>query len=276
MAGIVDTSAANTSASAGVTVNANGLFGNQKGAYTEIFAATSEKTYWLELIVTSPIFDEPFLIDISTGANLAEAVQIANIPFYGNGDLNPMKLLLPITIGANQRVSVRCQSGTAGSSIEIMMYLYNDASYGTSTENSTLGSNAGTSRGVAVDAGLLANTKGAYSELVASIGHKANYIVLIVGPNDNDGQSDSSFLLDVALGIGKNVIVQNILHKSSAVELQSDAYAFWQDIESGDSVSVRAQSTTGDSLDRIRDVSILAFNMTSPGGVRNPLRGPVG
>jgi len=264
---IVDQSTAITASSTGAIVTSGGGT-HTKGAWTEVVASTSEETYWLQLVTLPILADENFLIDIGVGAAASEVVKIANIPVFLNTPVSSPVVIspMPLTIPSGSRVSIRVQSTTANDSLQFMLFLSNNNEFGTSSENETIGALTASSKGTPVDAGGTVNTKGAYAELSSSISIDYNYIVVMIGNNDNNTQVNGTFLVDVADGAAASEVdrVSNTMFNSSTSELASSAQPFFQSFTSGSRVSSRVQSTVTDATDRVIDVAIIGFKLDAP------------
>ena len=268
---ITDSSTANTGASIGDVMTSSGS-ANTKGTWDEAIASTSEETYWVKLILSTPsgVTDENYLIDIGVGAAASEVVQIANIPIFINS-IGQLELLMPITIASGARVAVRCQATAGAQSINYMLFLSNDDSFGTSTSNETWGALTASSKGTDVDPGGTDNTKGAYTELVASSGITTDYMILICGNSDNNGQVTQQYLLDVSTGAASSEVVSigNMQFYSSGSERESSSFHFFNTIASGTRVAGRCQSNAAAAAgtnDRLIDMAIIAFDITPPAG----------
>lgn len=281
---IVDQSAAVTASSIGITVTASGS-ANTKGSYTELISSTSEETYWHTFLIKAPAAaaDDGFLVDIAVGAAASESVIVANIPFFANlgGQID---VKFPYTIASGTRISVRCQSPGGGNTIEVMSYHSNDSGLGTSTVNETLGAVTASSRGTTIDPGATDNTKGGYTQLIASTAAEYNYLLIFLGNNNNNAQSNQSYLVDIAVGATPTVAIENILFTSGAAELSSISTSVYHTIASGTAVEAQCQSSAGNAAgatDRNMDITVIGFAITAPAGgsasgARNPFVGPIG
>lgn len=264
---IVDQSTANTGASIGDLMVSGGS-NHTKGAYDEAIASTSEETYWITLVLKGAEADESYLVDISVGAASSEVVRIANIPYFGNPAVasGVLSVTMPLTIAASSRVAVRCQATFTSQNLEYMIYLSNDDSFGTSTSNETIGVSTATSFGTDVTPDGTINTKGAYAELIASTSINSNYVVVFCGNSDSNGQTNQSYLVDIATGSAASEVDEliNIPFVSNAVELDSQSYSFFHSISSGTRLSSRCQSDNVAAS--LIDVSVIAFDIVAPAG----------
>ena len=162
-------------------------------------------------------------------------------------------------------------TGNANYLAIFMLYLSNDDSLGTSTSNETWGDQTGTSQGTDVDPGGTDNTKGSYSELIASSGIAADYLVVFGGNSNNNNQTIQRYLFDIATGAASSEVddIPNIPFFSHNQELVSTAYSFFHSVSSSTRVSARCQSdnaVAAGTNDRLIDIAIIAFDITAPAG----------
>ena len=252
---------------------------NVKGSWVELIASTSNDNEWIT--VTLGLSSTSYtkigcLVDIGVGAASSESVVISNIAFVtpGDGSLGPYSLTLPLTIPSGSRVSARTQCSAGSRDLGVGVHLGTEAAFGTSSSNITLGADTSASVGTVVDPGGSANTKGAWSQLVASTSADIDYLVVCIGTVANPTVGvDASFLVDIATGAAssESVIIPNISFGTDNLEVNSQRHiVFLQNIPSGTRVAARSQSTETDATDRLLDVSIIGCNMTAPSSGGTP------
>lgn len=269
---ITDSSAAVTATSLGVVVTSNAT-ANTKGSYTELIASTSEETYWVQIVLKCPLAvqDRGFLIDLATGAAASEVVKVANIPFFANAN-GLISQPFPLTIPSSTRVAARCQDSGGGNAVEMMIYLSNDSGYGTSTVNETIGAQTGTSQGTDVDPGGTDNTKGSYTQLVASTADEYHYWLVFMGNSTNTAQTNQSYLVDaLATGVSTSEVdkIANVPFSSTALELPSTDYSFFETVASSTRIAARGQSNNAVAAganDRLFDITLIGFKLVAPSG----------
>jgi len=240
-----------------------------KGAYVELVASSGQDCEWLTLFVNGTAGKEGILLDIATGAAASEVDVISNISIWSNATLGLENFIIPITIASGTRISARCQGTTGTLTFNVGLILHDDDAFGTAASNITVGANTGTSQGTDIDPGGTANTKGAYTELVASSSADIDWMAIMIDPSDNNGQTTADFLFDIAIGAASSevVVVANLHFASDSVEVDpSRAFVVKETIVSGSRISVRSQSSITDATDRVMAASIIGANMTAPAG----------
>lgn len=262
-----------TDVSTAVTANSTGIIvtsgtANTKGAWQEMIASTSEETYWVQLHLKGLGADESYLVDLGTGAAASEVVKVANMYVFGNGSFfATTPIIFPLTIPSGTRVSLRCQATSASATMEAMLYLSNDSGYGTSTINETIGAVTGSSKGTQLDPGGTDDTKGGYTQLVASTSDEYNYWLVFLGNNDNPAQTSQTYLVDIGTGATPSAVIDNIMFISSAFEVSTNCMHFFETIASGTKISAQCQSSdTLDATDRLMDIVIIGFKIAAASG----------
>lgn len=265
---IVDSSTADTITSQGVVVT-SGATAHTKGDWQEMIASASEEVYWINMILHGREVDESYLVDVGIGALGAEVVKIANIQVFGNTySGGSLRLNMPLTIASGSRVSLRIQATSALDTLDAMVYLSNDASFGTSTTNQTLGADVAGSKGTDVDPGGVDNTKGAYVSLGTTT-NEYNLLFIMMGNSDNNGQTRQQYLVDIASGGAPAVEIGDILFNSDIAENASQGQALFHTISTATELHAACQSSDAVLAgvgDRLMDVSIVAFKLDPPSG----------
>lgn len=245
----------------------SGTAGNV-GAYAHAFT-TSEEINWLNITFDPmALTDEQMLIEIATGLDASEVVQITFPMFVnfnpgGNIQLPP----LPIKIAAGIEVKIRVSSTGASEVLGYSVSGTPTSAYGTSSANESIG--IGTRVGTDVDPGSTNNSMGLYTQISASSSITSNYMLICLGNSNNNGQTAQDFIVEIASGASSSEI--NVRSptpfNSLATELSSIFVASWVDIDASSRITARCQSSnTADANDRIIDVAIILFTVTAPAG----------
>lgn len=201
----------NAALSRGTSVTASGT-ANTKGAYAQLTASTTHDADVLVVMFDDIAAGVDYLVDIAIGAAAAEQVIAPNLYVGGGtGSLNyGSPYFLPINVPAGQRVSARCQASTLSSVVRVSCLLCSDGFNATPGLEliTAYGANTATSGGVSVDPGTVANTKGAYSQIVAATTFPISMLTLAFGNQKNTARSSQSWLADFAIGAaGSETIV---------------------------------------------------------------------
>lgn len=176
---------------------------NAKGPWTQLSAATGFEATAMLLHINTSFNDTRYLIDIGIGAAGSEQVIVPNLQ-VGIPTGIAVSVLLPLNIPAGVRLAARSQDnfGSSGSSISGTLYAGGWATGPSFSSMTDYGANTATSGGTTVDAGAAANTKGAYSQLVAATtyAHKAIMIAAMRPTPATAMASDYAQLADLAVG----------------------------------------------------------------------------
>jgi hypothetical protein len=242
---------ATTASSVGTVIASPGSI-NTKGAYTQIVASTSSDAAGLLIggsIVGAASLNT--LIDIAVGAGGSEVVVIPDVSCIRISS-TPMAIpqfYVPLAIPAGTRISARIASSDTSAIATLSVQIV------TSTANlpqscgtcEAWGVTAASSRGVTVDPGGTANTKGAYTQLTAGSSFKVNYLVVGFMPDPANNNQGFNYLVDIAVGSGgsEQVIVSNIhIYAASNIGTGQARLTLPVSIPAGSRVAVRAQCSS--------------------------------
>jgi hypothetical protein len=184
---------------------------NAKGSYDQLIAATAYPAAWV-LVTLSRTVGSNFLVDIAVGAGGSEQVVVPNLPYSTNTSTSPTLsvFLLPLHIPAGSRIAARAQHAAGvADTIDVQVTLFAPMAGGEKglERVEACGALTASSLGTSVDPGTSANTKGAWSELVAATAHPYRWACLSITHDGTVGTSASS-LVDVGIGAaGSEVVV---------------------------------------------------------------------
>lgn len=250
----LETAGAVTASSRGTQMTCGAA--NTKGSYAELIASTSFAATGFTLILSRPSTAGLYMMDVAIGGAGSESVILANFAI-DIGATNPtVSCLIPLAIASGSRVAVRAQSSAAAPTLdaEIILHrggLIGGVSYSTAT---TYGADTATSSGTALANGG-ANTKGAYSQLSASVTGPIGALILLCGLRNTPIANATSALIDVATGGAgaETVRISNVAtHGDTLIDRYfPEAYIFPIDIAAGTRLAARAQYSTNEPLDAI-------------------------
>lgn len=259
-----ESAGANTADSGGVELVSGAA--NTKGSWTEIISATTMD--WEQFIVLqegNPIIGESGLLDIAVGAAASEVAVISNL-YMGLVKVPGHMFSVPIAVKSGSRVSARFQAEGSGKKTDIfLMGLHGGAvpflnSYFAAD---SMGENTSNSQGTQVDAGAVANTKGAWAQIVASTSNPYSALSIGLGTASNSALVNGDYLLDIGIGgAGSEVVLtENLYFHSNS---STDTVGFEQclipcQIPSAARIAARLQSTVTDVTDRIMDLVLHGF-----------------
>lgn len=240
---------------------------NTKGAWAELIASTSFPGSGL--IVTIGYRNTAnMLIDIGIGAAASEIVIIGNLlasTMMLMGVVKAGAMFFPIFIPAGTRIAARCQSDSTsykncGVAVQIVQggFVY-PSSF---SRVLTYGANAATSRGVEVDPGASADTKGAWVEVTAATSDILKALFVRFGDGSSARGALKQGLLDVGIGaVGSEIVlIPNIFHilayySAAAYGIGPDcSILFPVSIPSGTRLAVRASNQENNATYRKFDV----------------------
>lgn len=246
--------------SEGVLVTASGS-ANTKGSYAELIAAVSVEVVALDINLRMTTTNADSLIDIAVGAAGSEQDIISNVLVGGRQGIRTDKMWVPIRIPNGTRISARIQSSTGSSAISVGIVVWGQSFPPSSPLGriTTYGADTIDSGGVSVDPGAVANTKGAYSEVVASTGNEIKMLWMSVGEQANIARTGGDWAFDIAVGAGtsEQIVVPDLLSRlvSTTDSFHGRVYGPYPvQIPSGTRLAVRAQSSVTDATDRLVDV----------------------
>lgn len=243
------------------TITANAV-ADTKGAYTQIVASTAFEASGLLIQMGAANVNE-YLVDFSVGAGGSEQIIVPDL-HYGNPSRRiGGNYFINISVPAGSRVAARSQGGSGGDLIDVQVYLLGSNFMQAPRYHrcTAYGAAAADSGGVGIDPGAVANTKGAYSEIVASTTNNIKEILIVIGEGGNSVRSASSWLMDIAIGAGGSEKIR-IPDLSFGCSIQGDDLEpfifgpFKVSIPSGTRLAIAAQCDITDAADRLFDAII--------------------
>ena len=234
---------------------------NVKTAWGEAIASLPQDIngLWLTIYRPHTTVSSTCLCDIGIGAEGSEIVLIENILYNLNQAAVGYAYFFPISVKAGSRIAIRMQQSNTSPRIcyfSVSGVAGGDFLYRSFGKVVTYGANTADSGGVSVDPGGTANTKGSYSEIVASTSHNISYLIVAIG-NQDTLNLDANVLLDLAVGASGSEVnfAENIYFGMFTNELfMPSVFSFPINIPAGTRISARAQSNviaTGRTFDLI-------------------------
>lgn len=242
---------------------------NTKGAYGQMSASTPFDADGFYVQLGNATVSRDFLLDIAVGAAASEQIIVSNMQVSaGSGDNanGNQRAYVPIPIKTGTRVSCRVQSTGASAVLVIQLTLVTGTffaarSLGAAT---TYGAATGDSGGVSVDPGAVANTKGSWAQISASLTRPIKALILCVGNQANAVQTSHQALVDLGIGAGGSevVVADNLLFQASVTDdlLRPGWIELALSIKSGTRLAARAQVDITDATDRLLDVVVVGFD----------------
>ncbi len=262
-AGLRDT----VSPSKGIVLAANSS-ADTKGAYAEILTILENDSQGLYIKFSHEDTGSTFLVDIAIGAVSSETIIINNlfIQTFSSPFLGECVVFLPIAITNGSRISARCQSSTGSDEIRISINSAqakgSSVGFGTCE---TIGADTANSKGTQIDAGGVANTKGSYSQISASIGGDYKYVAIAVqADGDFLISEDCRHLIDIASGAAaaEVVLFGDFVYANDASGHHANTKAIIGiplKIASGSRIAMRSQSNSIAADSRLIDAVVYGF-----------------
>lgn len=254
--GRVQAAGATTANSGGTSITGSGT-NNTKGSWIELIAATDSMS--AGLILTANIPAASHLLDIGIGAAGSETVLVPDILLAMTLANMTTQVMFPVTVPAGARISARVAATAGAAAPTITVYLVGggfDASVGRSAVTA-YGATAADSGGVSVDPGGTANTKGSWTEIVASTTASMKVLIIGTGNQANLAATAASWLADIGVGGAgsEQIIVPNYRLVASVNETLGPLFSpvIPVSIPQGSRLAVRSQCTTTDATDRLID-----------------------
>lgn len=181
-------------------------------------------------------------VSIAVGAAASEVDIVPDIQLsYNGGNSASTTILMPIQIPAGTRISARARGGDTYI-VQVILFEGGFASAEGGAGADLIGASLATPTTITTG---LANTKGSYSQLVASSAKDYIGFVLCVDNAANSGMPAFSFLIDIAIGGAgsEQAIVPNFYFDPSGMDDVTLAFYFPINIPSGTRIAARAQAS---------------------------------
>jgi hypothetical protein len=254
--------------SSGTLITPGGV-ANTKTAWVELVASTAAQADgFIFNIQTGDVGINDCLVDIGIGGAGSETVLVANILYSsGTGDSLPEKALCPVRIPPGTRISARASStDTTAVSVRPTITLVAGGMMRSLSRRvaTTYGATeSGATTGTAVNAGASTHTKGAWSQISASVTHSFDSCLVCFGQRNNPTQTAQNILLDIGVGAAASeVVVWPDIYIRVRADEDIGPKAMWLplSVKAGQRLAARMQSSTNDATDRIIDIVVIGFS----------------
>lgn len=269
---LIKSPSVDTATSKGGVIVTGGGSANTLGSWTQIIDGNVHGgTHWeaMEVSLKNVSTSADFAVDIglsSDGTNFY--VIAANLRCAqragsgGQGNIFHLPLGFDMPNGATSGVYARCQSSSASASLDVGATIF-ATGLGLAPGSRIVGQQAISSftRGVGFDAGATANTKSAYTTLIASTTDPISALALCVGPSADVSRTGTqiTFAIDIALGAAASefIIVPNyMLGMNTTTDFESVQAVYFMpcSIPVGTRVSARIACSINVAGDRTLDI----------------------
>jgi len=238
-----------------------------KGSYAELISAANNRDgdwngFWIFLKKNGSGMNN-HAVDFAVGAGGSEQVVMADFKYSAKNTVGTTGIFVPLRIPGGTRVS--CAIASAGTeTIEVQAVGVAGAfsSLPAFGNMDAMGITVSNGDGVDIDPGGTINTKGAYSQIIASTLHHYKHLIVCIGNSDNQGGTLTHHLMDFAVGAASSeqIFAADIAAVASPQELIiPQLQSFPVDIQQGARIAVRTQCTITDATDRLLDIAIMGF-----------------
>jgi hypothetical protein len=238
-----------------------------KGTFQQIVASTTADSTWIMIYISNQISGgSAFAVDIAVGTSGSEVAVISNLLCSADA-AQGVRYMFPLTIPAGTRISARVSSNVGFDSLPVGVTVFSDAyaSVGSGGPIDTYGFLSTTNYGTTVDPGATANTKGAYTQIVASTTADLAGLSLYI---DSQGTSTGAvgpitWLVDVAVGpsgsevvILPNLFIIGVTGAGFSITYAPVISYLPLQIGAASRIAVRAASSTGTTPDRLLGITV--------------------
>lgn len=235
---------------------------NTKGAWAQLIAVTAFDATGILVWLNSQGPGQDVLFDIGVGGAGVEQVLIENVPTAEFGGNVGHVWYFPIEVPAGSRISARAQVNAAGAGTlfaSAMMLAGGMKSPQVLGRVTTYGANTADSGGVQIDPGGVVNTKGLYSEIVASTTNPIKKLIISHANQNNSVRLDARWFVDIAVGGAgsEQIIISNVFLICSANIDRIMPTSFPPidvEIPAGTRIAARAQCSITDATGRLFDL----------------------
>jgi hypothetical protein len=254
----------NTATSLGTTITASATQ-NSKGSWTSIGQTTFEWNSFIisvcNIAASNKVFDIGISDDNTNWWIIAPDLKVPGLKYADFIE----EFTMPLRVPAGKYIGARCAASTASHTLDIGLVGSHSSMMGMPGYSRAVSLyTVGTSRGVAIDPGATTNTKGPWTELIASTPTNVDSIIVMQGQNaDVNRTATARMLMDIGIGASGQefAIVPNLF---SYWTTTSDGPTMnWGpitvSIPAGSRISARAQCTDNTSGDRTVDVGVIGF-----------------
>lgn len=240
---------------------------NTKGAWTELSSGLGVPANgFIVCLSTERAGAADWLFDIGIGAAGSEVVLVPNL-YAGCTTAQANELVsipIPIRIPGGQRLSMRYQASNITSEEArglLLPYGCGPHQFSGYELIEDLGTDTSDSGGTQVEPGGTANTKGSWSQLIASTANPYKAILVAIGNQARDTRSGASWLVDIGIGAAaaETTLVPNLPARvQAATDLPVPRFhgPLPVHIPAGTRISARAQCSINTAGDRLLDAIV--------------------
>ena len=240
---------------------------NTKSSWVELDASTATDSSGLIVYVrqaASSVLGSGMMVDIGIGAASSEEVLVESLKINLGAQAGDsiFSWYFPIAIAEGERLSARVQCSEASQNANVYVQLI-DASFKAQSMAASvvaIGDNTGTTNGTTIDPGASSNTKGAWTEIVASSADDLYGFNYSLGTNNNATTGGTvGFWVDFGIGSSGNeeIIAGDMgMCMNNREQAAYDSHYLDIPIPAGSRIAVRGQSSSNNASQRLFDIII--------------------
>lgn len=249
---------AGASGSAGTNITSAGS-ANTKGSWIQLTASAPHTVDGIIVqLVDYSASTRDFLVDIGIGAAASEVALINNL-YCGSTPETPVyTYFLDVSIPAGTRISARSQAGAATQNCVCTVLLLARGPGSSGLQKvTTIGATTASTAGTSIDPGASANTKGAYTQLIASTVEKISALAVCIGNQAQQSRTQGRWLIDISIGAGgsEKIIIPDLVATCAVNRSILPGVVFVPvEIPSGSRIAARAASDNNTATKRLFDL----------------------
>lgn len=263
----LETIGLDTANSSGTVITSGGT-ANTKGSYTQLVASTAFDYHAILVTAEYNSGGVNIMADIAVGAAASEQIVVPNLwkPKVDTiGERHATHILLPVGIKAGSRVAVRSMDGSGAASAWrcSMMGIGGDGIMHPGGSDVWAAVDTGNSRGVLVDPGTSANTKGSWTQITSSTPCQTRFLAVIASNLNIISNTYDGWLIDLAIGgAGSEQIILPdwFMAGEPASDIARAMIVFPAEIPAGTRIAARAQSN--DTTANRRELGVAVYGVS--------------
>lgn len=240
---------------------------NTKGGWQQLSSSTAFPAEGLLVTADLGTAGSPqALIDIGIGAASSERVVVPNLAFSSRLG-HPQSIWLPVAIPSGSRLAARCQCNSTTNVPRIVVTIMGTNPSGLSGfgRMTAYGVDTSDSGATVVDPGASANTKGSWTQIVASTTNECRMLLIAITARGNSAMVDAGWLFDFGIGSGgsERILVPDQYagaQTASDVVTPSFIGPLPVSIAASTRLAARSQCSSTDATDRLLDVAMYGFD----------------
>lgn len=252
---------------AGTQLTANASANTKATSYTTLIASLAADCDGFFLNLLGGTASRDLLVDIAIGASSSEVNIIDNFMLSSGTTLNleVREVYIPIPIAAGTRVSARCQASTGSATCFAGVSPVKSRYAFSFSKATTYGANTGDSGGTSIDPGGTINTLPAnMTQLSAAITDPIRYLIACIGNGGNFTRTTCQHSFQIGYGgSGSETVVvplTYITQDAGRDTFTPTAFSKFVDIETGQRLAARQNSSINDASDRLFDMTVIGFS----------------